>query len=322
MTPDILLQKAKDVMTIEANSVARASSRLGASFPDTLKLMQKAMASGNKLVFSGIGKSHYIASKLVASFLSTGVNAVFVHPSEALHGDLGAISPGDICFLFSKSGATAEILGLLPFLKGRNPIIAITGDLDSPLAKQADFVLDASVEQEACPINMVPTASTTVALAIGDALVSVFADLRGFTREKFANIHPGGSIGKRLNFSVSQVCVAAKNVAQGKASTLIRHVAVEMSSKPLGAFCVLNSEDKVEGIITEGDLRRLIAKGTDIASLTAADVMTKTFVSVSMTMSLADALEKMEQKSKQVSCAPVLDDQKRLLGLVRLHDML
>jgi arabinose-5-phosphate isomerase len=321
MSNDRSIERARELLKIQAHAIEAASKKLGASFPASLACIRKAVASGNKLVLMGVGKSHYVAHKLAASFMSTGVTAIFVHPSEALHGDLGSIRPGDIAILFSKSGSTPEVLGLLPFLKGRNPVIAITGGLESPLARQCDFLLDASVEKEACPINMLPTASTTVALALGDALMASLAEEQGFSKQVFAGYHPGGSIGKRLNFQVKSVLNLRDSCAHGPASLSLREVAQKMSDKPLGAFCALSKEGRFEGLITEGDLRRAVARGEDMNS-TASKIFNANPITLQLDMLIDDAIASMEQQGRRINCAPVVTESGEFLGLVHIHDLI
>jgi len=321
MSADRSIERARELLTIEAHAIEAAAKRLGPSFPASLECIRKAVATSNKLVLMGVGKSHYVAHKLAASFMSTGVTAIFVHPSEALHGDLGSIRPGDVAVLFSKSGSTPEILGLLPFLKGRNPIIAITGGLASPLARQCDYLLDASVEKEACPINMLPTASTTVALALGDALMASLAEEQGFSKQVFAGYHPGGSIGKRLNFHVKSVLNVREACAHGPASLSLKEVAQKMSEKPLGAFCAVSKEGRLEGLITEGDLRRAIARGEDMSN-SASAILNKKPVTLSLDMLIDDAIASMEQQGRRINCAPVVSDSGDFLGLVHIHDLI
>lgn len=321
MTTDRSIERARELLRIQAHAIQAASERLGPSFPASLDCIRKAVANGNKLVLMGVGKSHYVAHKLAASFMSTGVTAIFVHPSEALHGDLGSIRPGDIAILFSKSGSTPEVLGLIPFLKGRNPIIAVTGGLASPLARQCDFLLDASVEKEACPINMLPTASTTVALALGDALMASLAEDQGFSKQVFAGYHPGGSIGKRLNFQVKSVLNLREACAHGPASLTLREVAQKMSDKPLGAFCALSQEGRLEGLITEGDLRRAVARGEDMNSA-ASKIFNAKPITLQLDMLIDDAIASMEQQGRRINCAPVVTESGEFLGLVHIHDLI
>ncbi len=315
-----VLKLARDLLQVEAQAIEGAALRLDESFERAVETIFAAHKEKKKIILMGVGKSHYVARKLAASFMSTGVTAIFVHPGEALHGDLGIIHPGDVCILISKSGTTAELLGLLPFLRRRNPSIVITGNLSSPIARQCEFVLDASVEKEACPINLMPSASTTVALALGDALVATLVSMTGFTREEFAVFHPGGSLGKRLNHQVKEVYHSLNKCALGPKKSSLREVAKAMSLHPLGAFCVTENEQLV-GIITEGDLRRAIAKGIDLESA-AEKIMNRDPVCLRDEMIIEDALSLMEQNDKKIGCAPVVSETKQLLGLVRIHDLI
>ncbi|MBP7845226.1 MAG: KpsF/GutQ family sugar-phosphate isomerase [Proteobacteria bacterium] len=321
MSNDEVIEKARNLLNIEADAVRRCAARLDNNFLEAIKLLRKCIENRNKIVFMGVGKSHYVAAKLSASLMSTGATSVFVHPAEAFHGDLGVISSGDVCICISKSGSTAEILGLLPFFKNRNPVISITGNLKSALALKSDVVLDASVEQEACPINLLPTASTTTALALGDALVSVIAEDRGFDKKTFAGFHPGGSLGKRLNQKVEDVIINIQKVPFGPSETPLTQVAQMMSDKPVGAFCVLDSKTTLIGIVTDGDIRRAFAKSS-ANSLKAVDVMNAKPVCLSTDLLLDEALAVMEQPDKKIQCAPVTDSTGRLLGIVRLHDLI
>jgi arabinose-5-phosphate isomerase len=320
MTHSEVLTKARELLRVEGQAVLRCADRVGPAFEEAINLLTQAHRANRKIVLSGVGKSQYVARKVCASLMSTGVTAVFIHPSEALHGDLGVVHADDPVILFTKSGSTAELLTLLEVLPPTSPIIAITGHPDSYIAKRSRVVLDASVEQEACPINMLPTASTTVALAIGDALVAVLAETLGFSREVFAGYHPGGSIGKRLNRKVSEVMAPMAKVASGAAHTSIRSVAKAMSDRPLGAFLVLKN-DSIAGIITDGDLRRAIAKGTSLEG-TAADLMHAKPLILEDTMILEEAISLLEKPGRRVNCAPVQNNQGKLLGLVHLHDLL
>jgi arabinose-5-phosphate isomerase len=318
---DRYLERARELLKIEASAIEAACDKLGPSFPASLECIRTALAEGNKLVLMGVGKSHYVAHKLAASFMSTGVTAIFVHPSEALHGDLGSIRPGDVAVLFSKSGSTPEVLGLIPFLKGRNPVIAITGGIHSPLARQCDFLLDASVEKEACPINMLPTASTTVALALGDALMACLAEEQGFSKKVFAGYHPGGSIGKRLNFQVKHVLNGIDKCAHGSATLTLKEVAQKMGEKPLGVFCAVSKQGLFEGLITDGDLRRAVARGEDM-SASASKLLNTRPITLQLEMLIDDAIGCMELQGRRVNCAPVIDESGEFLGLVHIHDLI
>jgi arabinose-5-phosphate isomerase len=313
--------KAKRLLKIEANAVERCGERIGKSFILAIEMLKNCADTKNKIVLLGMGKSHYVAAKLSASFMSTGMTSVFVHPAEAFHGDLGILNKGDVCIFISKSGNTAELVSLLPFLRINCKIITITGNLNSTLAEKSDVALDASVEKEACPINLLPTSSTTTALALGDALVSVLAEYRGFDKQTFAGFHPGGSIGKRLNQRIEDVYLKLDKVPFGDQNLLLPELAEKMSQKPVGAFCVVDSTNQLIGVVTDGDIRRSIVKGnTD--RLKAAEVMNKNPVALQRELLVDDALAIMEQADKKILCAPVVDNHNKLIGIVRLHDLI
>lgn len=315
------IKRAQDFLQTQARAISRSADFVDESFVNALNIIKKATKDRNKLVFMGVGKSHYVAMKLAASFMSTGVTAIFVHPSEAFHGDLGSIREDDVVLLFSKSGRTAEILGILPFFKDRNPCIAITGDTKSPLALHSQVVLNASIEKEACPINMLPTASTTVALALGDALVSCFAEEQGFNKQAFAGYHPGGSIGKRLNQNVSDVFHSKEKCAWGNIQTPLTEVAKAIGDYPLGVFNILDDDGKLLGIITDGDIRRAWAQKIEIDS-PASKIMMKNPITLKKDVLIDNAIATLEQKGRKVNCAPVVDDSNTFLGLVHIHDLI
>ncbi len=316
-----LLDTAKELLNIESKAIAECSKRLGVEFCQVIERIDRAHTRSKKLVFMGVGKSHYIAAKLAASFMSTGVMAIFMHPSEALHGDLGALKEGDVVFLISKSGTSAELLSLLPWLTGKTEVVAITGNKESALAKACQWTLDASVDREACPMNLLPTASTTVTLALGDALLASYAKYRNFDRDSFAVFHPGGSIGKRLHKRISEILVPLEATAFGPKTTSIKEVATLMGQFPTGAFCVVNTDMKVEAIVTDGDLRRAIARG-DALNAPISTIMNTKFTSVSPDLLIDEGIALMESPSKKVYCAPVIDSKGKLHGVVRVHDML
>ncbi|NCN41493.1 KpsF/GutQ family sugar-phosphate isomerase [bacterium] len=315
------VKRAQEFLQTQAKAISRSADFVDESFVEALTLITKATKARNKLVFMGVGKSHYVAMKLAASFMSTGVTAIFVHPGEAFHGDLGSIREDDVVLLFSKSGRTAEILGILPFFKDRNPCIAITGDVNSPLAQHSEVVLNASIEKEACPINMLPTASTTVALALGDALVSCFAEEQGFSKQVFAGYHPGGSIGKRLNQNVADVYHSKEKCAWGNENTPLTEVAKAIGDYPLGVFNILDAEGKLLGIITDGDIRRAWAEKIEIDS-PATTIMMKKPITLKKDILIDNAIATLEQKGRKVNCAPVVDENNLFLGLVHIHDLI
>jgi arabinose-5-phosphate isomerase len=306
-------------MQAEASSIEMAAARLGPSFKAAVDTI---LAAPSKLVVCGIGKSGHIGAKLAASFSSSGTPAVFLHAAEAIHGDLGVYQPGDPTILLSKSGSTAEVLRLIPFFKRfQSPIIAIVGKIDSPIGEAADIVIDASVVQEADPLNLMPTSSSTVSLAIGDALAAALAKARNFTAEEFASFHPGGQLGRNLLMTVDAVMHPIDSVACVPRNASLRDVVIEMTRTPLGAACVLSDEGFLEGIITDGDIRRILSTEADILEQRVHACMTPGPVFARPEMTLGEAVRIMEDRPSQISVLPVVEqDQGRCIGLIRLHD--
>ena len=303
----------------EAAAIQLAAERLDDAFEQALDII---LGSKSKLVVCGIGKSGRIGTKLAATLSSCGVASVFLHAAEAIHGDLGVYQPGDPTIVLSKSGSTAEVLRLMPmFKKFDSPVIAIVGNTDSPIAAAADVVLDSSVESEADPLNLMPTSSSTVSLAIGDALAAALVKARKFTKEDFATYHPGGQLGRNLLLTVQDVMHSVDQIACSGAEETIRDVVILMTKFPLGAACVVDADGCLIGIITDGDIRRLLSKEGDILSLKVGDCMTKTPILTRVGMSLGDAVRLMEDRSSQISVLPILAEKgDRLVGMLRLHD--
>jgi arabinose-5-phosphate isomerase len=311
--------KVKQLLKLEADSINRASQRLdSASVEGAINLLSKCCG---KVVVLGVGKSGIIANKIADTMTSTGTVAVFLHPSDAMHGSLGIVSKGDVVIALSNSGETDEIIALLPAIKAKGvSIISIVGNLNSTLARKSDVALDASVDQEACPLNLAPTASTTVALAIGDALAMTLMEAKNLTLEDFASNHPAGRIGKRLTIRVADLMHESPNVSP-RATWL--EVVSAISKFGLGAVNVVGDDGKLGGIITDGDLRRLFEKisAEKIPSLAAEEIMTKNPI-VTKSESLAyEALQLMENRPSQISVLPVIEDGNRCIGLIRLHDI-
>jgi len=306
-------------MEAEASAIKMAAARLGPSFAAAVETILAAPA---KLVVCGIGKSGLVGAKLAASFSSSGTPAVFLHAAEAIHGDLGVYQPGDPTILLSKSGSTAEVLRLIPFFKRfRSPIIAIVGKTNSPIGEAADVVIDASVEKEADPLNLMPTSSTTVSLAIGDALAAALAKARNFTAEEFASFHPGGQLGRNLLMTVAEVMHPLRGVACVTRDATLRKVVIEMTRSPLGAACVLSADGVLEGIITDGDIRRILSTEADIQQKRVGSCMTPDPVSAHPEMTLGEAVRIMEDRPSQISVLPVVDSERgACVGLIRLHD--
>ena len=309
---------AKQVLSEEAESLHRLCDRFdGEAFSHVAELIFKHKG---KVVFSGIGKSGYIAQKLSSMFNSTGTRAVYLHPAEALHGDLGIYSPGDPTIMLSRSGSTRELLDLLPFIKQfQSPVIAMVGNVSSPLAEAADYVLDASVAKEADPMGFVPTSSTTVALALGDALACALKQARGFKHEDFLRFHPGGQLGKNLSRTVGDCARPLKQVACLKPESSLREVVIAMTEKPLGAAFVM-AGDKLVGLICEGDIRRSLQSEKSLEALTASDMMTRQPITVFEDIKLEEALRLMEDRPHPLNVLPVLKQDGKLHGLFRLHD--
>lgn len=315
------LENGRRAMLAESTAIELAAQRLDDSFSRAVDIM---LGTGSKLVICGIGKSGHIGSKLVATFSSCGLPAVFLHAAEAIHGDLGVYQPGDPTIVLSKSGSTEEVLRLMPlFRKFESPVIAIVGNVDSPIAKKADVILDASVEKEADLLNLMPTSSSTVSLAIGDALAAAVSQAREFSAEEFALFHPGGQLGRNLLMSVGDVMHSAEQVALVDGDQSLREVVMEMTSFPLGAACVVDEDDCLVGIITDGDVRRLLSESEsgDILQRAARDCMTADPISTEQSLALGEALRLMEDRSSQISVLPVVEGRaKKLVGLLRLHD--
>src|SRR5574343_629451 len=266
-----LLQLARDTLDIEAAAVLGLKARTGPAFAQAVQAM---MDVRGRVVVTGMGKSGHIGRKIAATLASTGTPAMFVHPAEASHGDLGMIKLVDVVLAISNSGESDELVAILPVLKRQGvPLIAMTGGLQSSLARHADVVLDSSVEKEACPLNLAPTASTTAQLALGDALAVALLDARGFKPEDFARSHPGGSLGRRLLTHVSDVMRSGDQVPRVAPQASFSELMREMSHKGLGASAIVDAEGRPVGIFTDGDLRRLIEKGQDLRTMRAGDVM-------------------------------------------------
>lgn len=289
--------------------------RIDDDFRKTVELM---LENKGNLVFTGIGKSAIIAQKIVATMNSTGTTAVFMHAADAIHGDLGIVREGDVVVVLSKSGETSEVKVLVPLIKLRgNKIVAIVGNRNSYLASQADFVLDVSVDEEAIPGSLAPTSSTTAQLVMGDALALILMRCRGFSTDDFAKFHPGGALGKQLYLRVKDLYTRNERPEVGPDDNLTR-VIIEMTHKRLGATVVCSS-DAILGIITDGDLRRMLMNTTDIEHVKASQIMTTNPKTIDETALVVDALHKMRENS--ITQLPVVSDGK-YLGIIHLHDIL
>jgi len=309
---------ARKTFEIEAAAVLGLASRVGREFSEAVRLMLQCRG---RVVVMGIGKSGHIGRKIAATLASTGTPAMFVHPAEASHGDLGMIKAIDVVLAISNSGESEELTVILPVL-GRQgvPMVAITGGAQSTLAEYADITLDSSVAQEACPLNLAPTASTTAQLALGDALAVALLDARGFKEEDFARSHPGGALGRKLLTHVSDVMRSGDAIPQVQPDTPFTELMREMSAKGLGASAVVDAERRVLGIFTDGDLRRLVEKGVDLRSSKASDVMHTQPRTVRADSLAVEAVALMEQH--RITSVLVVDENEVLCGALNTNDLM
>ena len=310
---------ARAVLQAEAQAIAEAAGRLDSSFARAVEILAAHPA---KVIVSGLGKSGNVAQKIAATLASTGTPAVYLHPTDALHGDLGVYSHGDPSILVSKSGATAELLKLVPLLRQLgSPLIAILGNTASPLARQSNVVLDATVRREADVANIAPTSSAAAAMAIGDALALAVMTARGFTPEDFHRRHPAGHLGETLPLAVEDVMHSGDAVAWVSASDPLKQVVIAMTRSALGAACVVSPGRRLEGLITDGDLRRTLETCDDIRELSAGQIMTRRPVTISNAAGLREALRRMEDRPSQISVLPVVEADGTCAGLIRIHDI-
>ena len=316
--PDQALQLARETLDIEAQALIGLKSRLDHRFSQAVQMMLNVKG---RVVVTGMGKSGHIGSKIAATLASTGTPAMFVHPGEASHGDLGMIKAVDIVLAISNSGESDELVSILPVLKRQGvPLIAMTGGMNSALAKHADVVLDSSVDKEACPLNLAPTASTTAQLALGDALAVALLDARGFKAEDFARTHPGGSLGRRLLTHVEDVMRKGDQVPHVLADASFTELMREMSQKGLGASAIVDEHHNILGVFTDGDLRRLIEKGVDLRALHAKDVMHANPRTVLHDALAVEAAELMEQF--QITSVLVVNESGALCGALNSNDLM
>jgi arabinose-5-phosphate isomerase len=320
---DTHISLGQATMLVEAQAITHDSQRLGAEFTHAVEAIAEMSNSGKKLIFCGIGKSGHIARKLSTTFMSAGISCIFLHASEAIHGDLGIYKPGDVTILLSKSGSSEEIVRILPIIKGfDSKVIAILGRLESPIGEAADIVLDASVEKEADPLNLLPTASASVALALGDALASAVIRAKGFTSEEFARYHPGGQLGRNLLLTVGDVMHKYDNIACLTAKHTLKDAVLGMTEFALGAACIVDDSDTLIGILTDGDIRRLLSVKEVVLELPLSECMSQNPLSVNPEIPLREALRIMEDRPSQISAMPVVEKgSNKLLGLIRIHDI-
>lgn len=308
---------AKETILIESNAIANLTNLIDSNFEEAVKFI---LNSNGRVIVTGIGKSANIATKIVATLNSTGTPAIFMHAADAIHGDLGIVQNDDVVVCISKSGNTPEIKVLVPLIKSsQNKIIAITGNADSFLGTEADFTLNTYVEKEACPNNLAPTTSTTAQLVMGDALAVCLLKMKGFTSNDFAKYHPGGALGKRLYLRVSDL-IKNNEAPKVTETASVAEVIVEITEKRLGVSAVLDTDDNLKGIITDGDIRRMLSKTSNISNLTAKDIMGANPKTLQESAMAIEALETLENNN--ISQILVVDGQQKYIGVVHLHDLL
>ena len=317
VSDDQIIGKGKEVIRIEGEAVLGLEGNINADFVKTVKLIYN---SKGRVVFTGMGKSGIIARKIVATMNSTGTAAIFMHPTDALHGDLGMVRKDDIVIIVSKSGHTEELRNLMPLFKRIGvTIVGMLGETNSRLASESDIVLDVGISEEACPHDLAPTASTTAALAMGDALAVALLEYRGFTAEDFAFLHPGGSLGKRLSLKISEIMISGDDLPIVSVNSSLKDAILQITSKRLGTTCVVNNEGILTGVITDGDLRRLLEKTMVIGNLKSSEVMSRNPKTISKDYLASFAIQQMEKFN--ITSLIVVDPQNRPVGILHLHDL-
>ncbi|MDR2432749.1 MAG: KpsF/GutQ family sugar-phosphate isomerase [Puniceicoccales bacterium] len=318
-----MFSAAKDLLVAESYAIGHASKILDEGFSKAIEIL---LNHRGKTIICGMGKSGHIAKKIAATFTSTGQPSVFLHPAEGAHGDLGVYSPGDPTLLLSKSGTTDEILCLIPVLKKfESKIISIVGNTSSPIAKSSDVVIDISFAKEADPLQMVPTTSTIVSLAIGDAIAAELMSRRSFSKQDFATFHPAGQLGRNLLLKVKDVMSPLPSCAVIKSSSTLREIVIAMTEFPLGAALVIDRDDILSGLVTEGDIRRSLKEDESFQRIMAKDIMTSSPKYIDVDSYVGEALQIMESGPSQISVLPVMANDTvvgkfKVMGLLRLHD--
>ena len=318
MTQISYTESARRTIELEAKAIQALAPRLGNEFDKACDLI---LSCGGRVVVIGMGKSGHVGRKIAATLASTGTPAFFVHPAEASHGDMGMLTKDDLAVCISNSGSTAEVVNLVPLIKALGiKMIAMTGKSDSALATAADAHLDVGVETEACPLDLAPTSSTTATLVMGDALAIALLESRGFSAEDFAFSHPGGALGRRLLVKVSDLMHSGRELPRVEEQTPVREILAEMSSKGLGITTVLDKDGKLEGVFTDGDLRRMVDKDIPLDNAVAADVMNRDPLKIDQNRLAAEALSLMEER--KITALVVVNDQNNPSGIIHLHDIL
>ncbi len=317
MSEEQIIKKGKAAIEIEGKAVLQLSERINGRFVEAVRMIKD---SKGRVVLTGMGKSGLIARKIVATLNSTGTPAIFMHPTDALHGDLGMVRKDDIVLIISKSGNTQELTDLMLMFKRLDvKTIGMLGIMNSKLGNDCDVILDVSVMEEACPHDLAPTASTTAALAMGDALAVALLELRGFTPEDFALLHPAGSLGKRLSLRISEIMIKGDDVPKVSQQAPVQEVIIEMTGKRLGTTAVTDENGELLGIITDGDLRRTLEKTLDIRNLTAGDIMSRNPKTIAPEYLASFALQQME--NFKITSLIVASDDKKPVGIIHLHDL-
>jgi len=312
-----IIKKGKEVVRIETNAISDLTNSIDDEFVKALQILYECKG---RVVLTGMGKSGLIARKIVATLNSTGTASIYLHPTDALHGDLGMVRKEDVVIMISKSGATEELANLIPMLKRLNvKLIAMAGNKDSRLRAECDVLLNISVKEEACPFDLAPTSSSTAALVMGDALAVVLLQMREFTEEDFAVLHPGGSLGKRLSLSIKEIMHKGDSIPVVNEDASIKDVIFEISSKRLGTTTVVDKNGCLAGVVTDGDLRRLLEKTMDIKSLKAKDIMTRNPKVMKDHYLASFALQTME--NFKITTLIIIDDLSKPAGIIHLHDL-
>ena len=318
ISPDKLKALGKAVIETEQAAVSALTKRIDNKFVDACNII---LDCSGRVVVTGMGKSGHIANKIAATLASTGTPSFFVHPGEASHGDLGMITTDDVVIALSNSGETDEIVALLPVIKRLNtPLITLTGNPDSTLAKTSNINIDVSIKKEACPLGLAPTSSTTAALAMGDAIAIALLEVRGFSEDDFALSHPGGTLGRRLLLRVDDIMHTGEDIPKVNENATLGEALIEMSKKGLGVTSIVNNDGTVLGVFTDGDLRRTLDSGVDFKSCHVKDVMTKNGKEIPANSLAASALALME--THRINALVVIDEENKLVGMLNMHDLL
>ena len=314
----MIIEQVKEVLKIEAQAILDLMERIG---PEFEKAVQMILEAKGRVILTGIGKSGLVGRKIVSTLNSTGTPSLFLHPTEAIHGDLGMVTGDDVILAISNSGQTAEIKNILPILKKMGAkIICFTGCLDSPMAMESDVVIDVGVEREACPMGLAPTSSTTATLAMGDALAVVLINCRHFDKKDFRRFHPGGSLGERLSIRVREVMLTDDHIPMVVMGSKVKYAIKEMNSKRIGATIVVDRDKKLVGMITDGDLRRVLTKRENISNLKVEEIMSPSPKTINEDQMAAEAMGLMELYGITHLC--IVNRQKKVKGVVHLHDLL